>query len=153
MADKTRTWHADSTAPYALAALALFDFARTRRNADFAFGPLNVAAMTDGGLWVAGEPSDVEAAAVVLKDVPGLTEYVSPDYQAMSDWVTRDDGWVTRDRSAGVGTDGDAEHQDPVADLSSGDGSGLGTVVGTGAEGEGPGHDAPHVEPADEPTE
>jgi hypothetical protein len=79
VADKTRTWYADSTVPYALAALALFEYARIHPGAAYSFGPMTVAAMTDGGLWVAGEPADVEQAAVVLKAIPGLTEYVSPD--------------------------------------------------------------------------
>jgi hypothetical protein len=136
VADKTRTWHADSTVPYALAALVLFEFARTHREARYAFGPMTVAAMTDGGLWVAGDPGDVEAAALRLKEIPGLTEYVPPISPGMSDsgWVTREGDWVVRADSAGVDVREQAEDQVPVGDPGSGGG---GLDDGGAPEGEG----------------
>jgi hypothetical protein len=75
--DETRRWFADSTVSYALGVLALFEYAREHR-VRYQFGPLDTAAMTDGGLTVSGSGDDLERAAVVLAGVPGLVEY-QPD--------------------------------------------------------------------------
>ena len=77
MADKTRRWFADSSVSYALGALALFEHARESR-ARYVFGPLDMQAMTDGGLEVSGREEDLNEAAAVLSAVPGLVEY-EPD--------------------------------------------------------------------------
>jgi hypothetical protein len=77
VADKTRVWFADSTVPYALAVLRLFEHARASR-AGYVFGPLEVSAMTDDGLTVSGSDYDLARAAEVLSAIPGLVEYV-PD--------------------------------------------------------------------------
>jgi hypothetical protein len=75
--DKTRRWFADSTIPYALAALRLFEHSRTSK-ADYVFGPLEVSAMTDDGLAVSGSEAALAQAAEVLSAIPGLVEY-APD--------------------------------------------------------------------------
>jgi hypothetical protein len=77
VADETRRWYADNTVSYALAALRLFEYAREHR-VRYVYGPLDTASMTDGGLVVSGEPSDLDQAARVLAAVPGLAEYL-PD--------------------------------------------------------------------------
>lgn len=77
MADKTRQWFADSNVSYALGVLALFEHAREHR-VRYVFGPLDTRSMTDGGLTVSGDEIDLESAAAVLADVPGLVEY-EPD--------------------------------------------------------------------------
>jgi hypothetical protein len=78
VADKTRRWFADSTVPYALAALALFEHARSDKTVHYTFGPLDTTSMLDSGLAVSGPEEDVEAAAAVLAGIPGLAEYI-PD--------------------------------------------------------------------------
>lgn len=75
--DRTRQWFADSNVSYALGVLALFEHAREHR-AKYVFGPLDIHAMTDGGLVVSGTEHDLEQAASVLAGVPGLVEY-QPD--------------------------------------------------------------------------
>jgi len=77
VADKTRQWFADSNVSYALGVLALFEYAR-EHGVRYVFGPLDLASMTDGGLTVSGTEADLEHAAKVLADVPGLAEY-EPD--------------------------------------------------------------------------
>lgn len=77
MADETRRWYADSTVPYALAVLRLFEYAREHR-VRYQFGPLDTASMTDGGLVVSGAPSDLDQASRVLQEIPGLVLYL-PD--------------------------------------------------------------------------
>lgn len=74
MADETRRWFADSSVSYALAAIALLEYAREHR-VKYVFGPLEVRAMLDGGLAVSGSPEDLTHAAKVLADVPGLAEW------------------------------------------------------------------------------
>ena len=61
MTDKTRRWFADSTIPYALAVLRLFEHAHASK-ADYVFGPLEVAAMADEGLTVSGSEAAVAQA-------------------------------------------------------------------------------------------
>ena len=78
MADKTRQWFADSSVPYALGVLALFEHAHGHRDADYDFGPLEVASMLEGGLTVSGDERSLEQAAAVLEKIPGLVEY-EPD--------------------------------------------------------------------------
>lgn len=78
MADKTRRWFADSTVPYALAALALFEHSRADKAVHYRFGPLDVHSMMDSGLAVSGPEDDVDTAAAVLAGIPGLAEY-DPD--------------------------------------------------------------------------
>lgn len=78
MADKTSQWFADTTASYALAAIALFEHARANRHVNYVFGPLDTKAMTDGGLTVSGSEEDLAHAAGVLAGIPGLAEY-QPD--------------------------------------------------------------------------
>lgn len=78
MADKTRQWFADSNVSYALGVLALFEHAREHRGVKYVFGPLDTASMTDGGLTVSGSEGDLEQAAAVLAEIPGLAEY-QPD--------------------------------------------------------------------------
>jgi hypothetical protein len=77
VADKTRQWFADSNVSYALAVLSLFEHAREHRG-KYVFGPLDIHSMTDGGLTVSGSEDDLEQAAAVLAEVPGLAEY-QPD--------------------------------------------------------------------------
>ena len=77
MADKTRRWFADSSVSYALATIALVEYAREHR-VRYVFGPLDTKAMTDGGLEVSGTAEALEQAARVLEDIPGLAEY-QPD--------------------------------------------------------------------------
>jgi hypothetical protein len=77
VADVTRWWHADSSVPYALAAIALFEHSRLTRDR-FEFGPLSTEAMRDGGLSVSGSEDAVDRAARVLEGIPGLAEY-KPD--------------------------------------------------------------------------
>jgi hypothetical protein len=74
VADRTRQWFADSTLSYSLAVIRLFEYARQHK-VRYVYGPLNVASMRDGGLVVSGEEADLERAAAVLADVPGLAEY------------------------------------------------------------------------------
>jgi hypothetical protein len=74
VADKTRRWYADSSVPYALAAIALLEYAREHR-VRYSFGPLDTRAMTDGGLEVSGSEDALAQAARVLESVPGLAEY------------------------------------------------------------------------------
>jgi hypothetical protein len=78
VADKTRRWYADSTVPYALAVLALFEHARSNSRVNYVFGPLDTYSMMDGGLSVSGSEADLEEAAAVLAGIPGLAEY-EPD--------------------------------------------------------------------------
>jgi hypothetical protein len=77
VADKTRQWFADSNVSYALGVIALFEFARENR-VHYVFGPLDTRSMTDGGLTVSGSEQDLEHAAAVLAEIPGLVEY-QPD--------------------------------------------------------------------------
>jgi hypothetical protein len=77
VADETRRWFADSNVSYALAAIALLEYAREHR-VKYVFGPLDTKAMTDGGLVVSGSSEDLVLAAKVLSDIPGLAEYL-PD--------------------------------------------------------------------------
>jgi hypothetical protein len=77
VADKTRQWFADSNVSYALGVLALFEHARGHR-VRYVFGPLDLHSMTDGGLTVSGTEGDLDQAAAVLAQVPGLAEY-QPD--------------------------------------------------------------------------
>lgn len=77
MADETRRWFADSSVSYALAAISLLEYAREHR-VRYVFGPLDTRAMTDGGLVVSGGADDLEHAAKVLAEIPGLAEY-QPD--------------------------------------------------------------------------
>lgn len=77
MTDKTRRWFADSTIPYALAVLRLFEHSRASK-ADYVFGPLEISAMTDDGLTVSGSEAALVQAAEVLSAIPGLVEY-APD--------------------------------------------------------------------------
>jgi hypothetical protein len=77
VADKTRRWFADSTVPYALAAIALFEYAR-EHHVHYVFGPLSTQAMRDVGLEVSGSEAALEHAAQVLGGIPGLVEY-QPD--------------------------------------------------------------------------
>jgi hypothetical protein len=77
VADETRRWFADSSVSYALAAIALMEYAREHR-VRYAFGPLDTKAMTDGGLEVSGSETALEQAARVLESIPGLAEY-QPD--------------------------------------------------------------------------
>lgn len=77
MADKTRQWFADSNVSYALGVLALFEHAREHR-VHYIYGPLDLHSMTDGGLTVSGTEQELEQAAAVLGNVPGLVEY-QPD--------------------------------------------------------------------------
>lgn len=77
MADRTRQWFADSNVSYALGVLALFEHAREHR-VKYVFGPLDMQSMTDGGLTVSGTEDDLEQAAKVLAEIPGLAEY-QPD--------------------------------------------------------------------------
>jgi hypothetical protein len=74
VADQTRQWFGDSTLSYALAVINLFEYARTHP-VSYAYGPLDVASMRDGGLVVSGSPEDLEAAAAVLAQIPGLAEH------------------------------------------------------------------------------
>lgn len=74
MADQTRRWFADSTLSYALAVISLFEYAREHR-VRYVYGPLDAASMRDGGLSVSGSPGDLEGAAGVLADIPGLAEH------------------------------------------------------------------------------
>lgn len=77
VADRTRRWFADSSVSYALGVLALFEYAREHR-VKYVFGPLDMQSMTDGGLTVSGAESDLEQAARVLAEIPGLVQY-QPD--------------------------------------------------------------------------
>jgi hypothetical protein len=77
VADKTRQWFADSNVSYALGVIALFEYARENR-VRYVFGPLDIHSMTDGGLTVSGTEQDLERAAAVLAEIPGLVEY-QPD--------------------------------------------------------------------------
>lgn len=73
VAELTRQWFADSTVPYALAVLKLFEYAR-EHGVSYVYGPLDTASMMDGGLTVSGSAEDLEQAAAVLADIPGLAE-------------------------------------------------------------------------------
>jgi hypothetical protein len=74
VADETRRWFADSSVSYALAAIALLEYAREHR-VKYVFGPLEVRAMLDGGLVVSGSPDGLAHAVKVLSAVPGLAEW------------------------------------------------------------------------------
>lgn len=74
MADQTRRWFGDSTLSYALAVIRLFEYAREHR-VRYVYGPLDVASMRDGGLAVSGSEKDLEQAAAVLAEIPGLAEH------------------------------------------------------------------------------
>jgi hypothetical protein len=74
VADQTRRFFADSPLSYALAAIALVDYARAHPKEDFAFGPLSSQAMTETGLTLSG--SDLAGAAAVLAGIEGLVEYL-----------------------------------------------------------------------------
>src|SRR6516164_9269256 len=84
MASRTRRWFADSSVSYALAAIALIEYARDQRaelevlapvvaGEHFEFGPLDAESMRAGGLTVSGE--DLDGVAGLLAEIPGLTEY------------------------------------------------------------------------------
>jgi hypothetical protein len=73
MASRTRRWFADSSVSYALAAIALIEYARDHRGEHFEFGPLDAESMRAGGLTVSGE--DLDGVAGLLAEIPGLTEY------------------------------------------------------------------------------
>lgn len=77
MAEETRRWFADSSVSYALAAIALLEYAREHR-VKYVFGPLDTRSMLDGGLVVSGGADDLAHAAKALAGVPGLAEY-QPD--------------------------------------------------------------------------
>jgi hypothetical protein len=77
VADETRRWFADSSVSYALAVIALMEYAREHR-VRYSYGPLDTASMLDGGLAVSGSGDDLDQAAAVLAQVPGLAEY-QPD--------------------------------------------------------------------------
>lgn len=74
MANKTRRWFADSTLSYALGVIALFEYARVH-SVRYVYGPLDTESMMNGGLVVSGSERDLEEAARVLSDIPGLVEY------------------------------------------------------------------------------
>jgi hypothetical protein len=69
---QTRRWFADNSVSYALAAIALAEYARDHRREHFVFGPLDAEGMRQGGLVVSGEHLDDVAA--VLAAIPGLAE-------------------------------------------------------------------------------
>jgi hypothetical protein len=72
VASQTRRWFADSSVSYALAAIALVEYARAHRGEHFEFGPLDTEAMRAGGLTVSGE--NLDGIAEVLAAIPGLAE-------------------------------------------------------------------------------
>jgi hypothetical protein len=71
MPDQTRRYYADTSLSYALAAIALFEYARTHRG-EFVFGPMDVEAMKQAGLTISGP--DLAGPAEVLSGVLGLVE-------------------------------------------------------------------------------
>jgi hypothetical protein len=72
VADLTRRFFADSPLSYALAAIALVDYARANPGADFAFGPLDSHAMAETGLTITG--TDLDGPAGVLERIEGMAE-------------------------------------------------------------------------------
>lgn len=77
VAELTRQWFADSTVAYALAVLKLFEYAR-EHNVTYVYGPLDTESMTHNGLTVSGTAGDLDRAAEVLADIPGLAEAEGP---------------------------------------------------------------------------
>jgi hypothetical protein len=73
----TRRWFADTSASYALAAIALLEYARDHRG-EFVFGPLDAESMRNGGLEVSGPPGLLDEVAKMLSGVPGLAEPAAP---------------------------------------------------------------------------
>jgi hypothetical protein len=83
VADRTRRWFADSTLSYALGVIALFEYARAH-SVRYVYGPLDTESMLDGGLVVSGDETDLNAAARVLEDIPGLVEYVAGEEEPLA---------------------------------------------------------------------
>lgn len=78
VAELTRQWFADSSVPYALAVIKLFEYARGH-DVRYVYGPLDPESMRHAGLTVSGSAEDLRQAALVLDDIPGLVEHVTGD--------------------------------------------------------------------------
>lgn len=76
VAELTRRWFADSSVPYALAVIKLFEYAR-EHDVAYVYGPLDPESMRHAGLTVSGSAGDLEQAALLLGDIPGLAEHVT----------------------------------------------------------------------------
>lgn len=76
VAELTRQWFADSTVSYALAVIKLFEYAR-EHDVTYVYGPLDTESMVHSGLTVSGSARDLDQAADVLADIPGLAEHVT----------------------------------------------------------------------------
>lgn len=72
--DQTRRYFADSTASYALAFIALLEYARRHRGKEheFEFGPPDLGSMVAEGLFISGQ--HLSELASVLAGVEGLAE-------------------------------------------------------------------------------
>lgn len=73
VAELTRQWFAASSVSYALAVLKLFEYAR-EHDVRYVYGPLDTESMTHNGLTLSGSAEDLDQAAAVLADIPGLAE-------------------------------------------------------------------------------
>ena len=82
MPEQTRRYFADSSVSYALAAIALVEYAREHRGEEFSFGPLDSRAMAESGLVVSG--MSLDGVAAVLAGVPGLAEYDPGEEEVLS---------------------------------------------------------------------
>lgn len=72
----TRRYYADSPLSYALAVIALTEYARDTRDSNFSYGPLDSQAMIRGGLFISGK--NLAGPAAVLADIPGLSWHEDP---------------------------------------------------------------------------
>lgn len=74
MAGQTRRWFADNSVSYALAAIALAEYARDHRQDEdrIMFGPLDPAGMRGSGLVVSGSKRALDQVAAVLAAIPGV---------------------------------------------------------------------------------
>lgn len=73
MASQTVRYYAVSQQAYARALLALTAYARISQD-NFAFGPLDLAALDHQGLSVTGSGTDLPRVAETLSTIPGLVQ-------------------------------------------------------------------------------
>lgn len=74
MPDQTIRYYATSPQAYARALLALTAYARISQD-NFAFGPLDLAALENQGLTVTGSSTDLARVREMLARIDGLAEH------------------------------------------------------------------------------
>lgn len=71
MSDTTLRYRSSHDTSYALALVALLDYAR-KSEAQFVFGPMRLEALRNEGLVVTSQDVSVDDLARILESVPGL---------------------------------------------------------------------------------